>query len=85
MFVDWIPDNMMNSICKVPACNKNVNVSGTFIANTTAQNQGFSNILENFQKMLKAKAYVHWYTAEGMDLDEFREAASNVSDLIAEY
>ena len=35
--------------------------------------------------MLKAKAYVHWYTAEGMDLDEFAEAGSNVADLISEY
>ena len=35
--------------------------------------------------MLKAKAYTHWYTAEGMDLDEFREAGSNVADLISEY
>jgi tubulin beta len=35
--------------------------------------------------MLKAKAYVHWYTAEGMDLDEFTEAGSNVADLISEY
>ena len=35
--------------------------------------------------MLKAKAYVHWYTQEGMDLAEFQEALSNVRDLIADY
>jgi tubulin beta len=82
-FVEWIPDNMMNTICKVPAVKSDI--SGTFIANSTAQNQSFSNLLNNFEKMLKAKAYVHWYTAEGMDIEEFREAGSNVADLISEY
>lgn len=35
--------------------------------------------------MVKAKAFVHWYTAEGMDLDEFKQASSNMRDLISEY
>lgn len=35
--------------------------------------------------MLRAKAYTHWYTGEGMGMDEFHEAAENVRDLIAEY
>lgn len=35
--------------------------------------------------MLRAKAYVHWYTAEGMDLQEFQEAGHNLRDLISEY
>lgn len=35
-FVEWIPDNMMTSICKQPAANKNLPCSGTFIANSTA-------------------------------------------------
>lgn len=34
---------------------------------------------------MKAKAYVHWYTQEGMDLEEFQEALSNMRDLIADY
>lgn len=34
-FVEWIPDNMMNSICKIPACNMASNVSGTFLANSS--------------------------------------------------
>lgn len=84
-FVEWIPDNMMTSICKIPGSNKNIPVSGSFIANTTAQSQSFRNLLNNYEKMLKAKAYVHWYTAEGMDLDEFHEAGANVADLISEY
>ena len=35
-FVEWIPDNMMNSICKVPAVwNTDSDVTGTFIVNST--------------------------------------------------
>jgi len=35
--------------------------------------------------MYARKAYVHWYTEEGMDLAEFDEALLNVKDLISEY
>ncbi|KAG5644634.1 Tubulin beta-1 chain [Asterophora parasitica] len=35
--------------------------------------------------MFKRKAYLHWYTGEGMDIMEFSEAESNTQDLIAEY
>ncbi|KAL2319088.1 hypothetical protein Fmac_032964 [Flemingia macrophylla] len=31
------------------------------------------------------KAFLHWYTGEGMDEMEFTEAESNVNDLVAEY
>jgi tubulin beta len=35
--------------------------------------------------MFKRSAYLHWYTAEGMDQMEFTEAESNLMDLVAEY
>lgn len=35
--------------------------------------------------MFKRKAFLHWYTGEGMDEMEFTEAESNMNDLIAEY
>ena len=77
---------MMTSICKVPAAwGPASNVSGTFLVNSTAQNQSFQSLLNSFEQMLRAKAYVHWYTAEGMDLQEFREAGHNLRDLITEY
>merc|ERR1712146_746466 len=31
------------------------------------------------------KAFLHWYTGEGMDEMEFTEAESNMSDLVSEY
>lgn len=35
--------------------------------------------------MFKRKAFLHWYTGEGMDEMEFTEAESNMQDLVAEY
>jgi len=35
--------------------------------------------------MFRRKAFLHWYTSEGMDEMEFTEAATNISDLISEY
>merc|ERR1712200_375900 len=33
----------------------------------------------------RRKAFLHWYTGEGMDEMEFTEAESNMNDLISEY
>lgn len=35
--------------------------------------------------MFKKRAFIHWYTNEGMDEMEFSEAESNMNDLVAEY
>ena len=34
-------------------------------------------ILEQFTAMYRRKAFLHWYTSEGMDELEFSEAAGN--------
>ena len=34
---------------------------------------------------LRRKAFLHWYTGEGMDEMEFTEADSNMADLVSEY
>ncbi len=31
------------------------------------------------------KAFLHWYTGEGMDEMQFTEAESNMNDLVSEY
>lgn len=38
-----------------------------------------------FSAMFRRKAFLHWYTGEGMDEMEFTEAESNMNDLISEY
>ena len=35
--------------------------------------------------MFRRRAFLHWYTAEGMDEMEFTEAESNMNDLVSEY
>jgi len=35
-----------------------------------------------FTAMFKRKAFLHWYTAEGMDVMEFSEAENNTRDLM---
>jgi len=58
---------------------------GTFIGNTTAIQEIFKRISDQFHAMFRRKAFLHWYTGEGMDEMEFTEAESNMNDLISEY
>ena len=48
-------------------------MSGTFIANSTAIQEPFERVLDQFTSMYRRKAFLHWYTSEGMDELEFRE------------
>jgi tubulin beta len=45
----------------------------------------FKRIGDQFSAMYRRKAFVHWYTGEGMDEMEFTEAESNLQDLVSEY
>ena len=83
-FVEWIPNNIKTSVCNVPSSD-GVEASATFIGNTTAIQDVFRRISEQFSAMFRRKAFLHWYTGEGMDEMEFTEAESNSNDLIAEY
>jgi len=82
-FVEWIPNNVKSTMCNVPP--KGMKLSGTFLANTTAIREVFKRVHDQFSLMFKRKAFLHWYTGEGMDEMEFSEADSNMNDLIEEY
>lgn len=82
-FVEWIPDNVQSAVCNVPP--HGLDVSATFIGNTTSIQELFKRINEQFNAMFKRKAYLHWYTGEGMDELEFTEAEANLGDLLNEY
>ncbi|XP_031550548.1 tubulin beta-1 chain-like [Actinia tenebrosa] len=82
-FVEWIPNNMKTAVCDVPP--KGMTSSATFLYNSTAIQEAFKRFTEQFAAMFRRRAYLHWYTAEGMDAMEFTEADSNLSDLISEY
>jgi len=82
-FVDWIPHNIKSSVCDIPPVGLKMAV--TFVGNSTAIQELFKRVNEQFTAMFKRKAFLHWYTGEGMDEMEFTEAESNMHDLISEY
>merc|ERR1712112_517345 len=82
-FVEWIPNNIKSSCCDIPP--KGLKMSVTFLGNTTAIQDMFKRVAEQFTAMFRRKAFLHWYTGEGMDEMEFTEAESNMNDLVSEY
>ena len=60
-------------------------MSATFLGNSTSIQEIFKRVGEQFSAMYRRKAWVHWYTGEGMDEMEFTEAESNMNDLVSEY
>ena len=82
-FVEWIPNNLKSSVCEISP--KGLTMAGSCIANSTSIQEMFKRIAEQFTALFKRKAFLHWYTGEGMDEIEFTEAESNMNDLISEY
>ena len=78
-----IPNNVKTAVCDIPP--RGLKMSGTFIGNSTAIQELFKRISEQFTAMFRRKAFLHWYTGEGMDEMEFTEAESNMNDLVSEY
>jgi tubulin beta len=82
-FVEWIPNNIKSSVCDVPP--SNLTMAVTFLGNSTSIMEMFKRVIEQFTLMFRRKAFLHWYTGEGMDEMEFTEAESNLNDLVSEY
>jgi len=82
-FVEWIPNNVQTSLCSIPP--QGLQMSSTFVGNSTAIQEIFKRINDQFTAMFRRKAFLHWYTGEGMDEMEFTEAESNMNDLMSEY
>merc|ERR1711882_14897 len=82
-FVEWIPNNVKVAVCDVAP--QGLPMAATFIGNSTAIQEIFKRIAEQFTAMFRRKAFLHWYTGEGMDEMEFTEAESNMNDLVSEY
>ena len=60
-------------------------MSVTFLGNNTSIQQIMMRIANQFTSMFRRKAFLHWYTGEGMDPLEFTESESNMNDLVNEY
>ncbi|KAK3921750.1 Tubulin beta chain [Frankliniella fusca] len=82
-FIEWVPNNVKTAVCDIPP--RGLKMAATFIGNSTAIMELFYRVSEQFTAMFRRKAFLHWYTGEGMDEMEFTEAESNLNDLVAEY
>ena len=76
-FVEWVPNNVKTAVCDIPP--RGTKMASTFIGNSTAIQELFKRISEQFTAMFRRKAFLHWYTGEGMDEMEFTEAESNMN------
>jgi tubulin beta len=82
-FVEWIPNNIKSSVSDIPP--KGLKMASTIVGNSTAIQELMKRVSEQFTSMFRRKAFLHWYTGEGMDEMEFTEAESNMNDLVSEY
>jgi tubulin beta len=82
-FVEFIPDNVSTAVCDIPP--RGLKMASTFIGNTTAIQEVFKRISDQFTAMFMRRAFLHWYTSEGMEEMEFTDAESNMNDLVSEY
>lgn len=82
-FVEWIPNNVKVAVCDIPP--RGLNMAATFLGNNTAIQELFTRVSEHFSAMFRRRAFVHWYTSEGMDVSEFGEAEGDIHDLVSEY
>ena len=61
-FVEWIPNNVKVAVCDVPP--RGLPMAATFIGNSTAIQEIFKRIAEQFTAMFRRKAFLHWYTGK---------------------
>lgn len=77
-----IPDNVKTSFCDVPP--KGLKMSSTFLGNFTSIMEPFKQMSEKCQAQFKRKAFLHSYTSEGMEENEFKDAMDNIDKLVNE-
>ncbi|XP_070499053.1 tubulin beta-1 chain-like [Chironomus tepperi] len=82
-FAKWVPNNIKTAICDIPP--RGLKLSATFISNTTAIQFLFQRLLCQYRSMFQKRAFIHWYTGEGMDEQEFCAAEEGIVNLIEEY
>ena len=73
---------LQTAVCDIPP--RGLKMSATFVGNNTCIQHLFVRVGSQFSAMFRRKAFLHWYTGEGMDPMEFTEAESNMNDLISE-
>ncbi len=57
-FVEWIPNNVKTAVCDIPP--RGLKMAATFIGNSTAIQELFKRISDQFTAMFRRKAFLHW-------------------------
>jgi len=55
-FVEWIPNNVKTAVCNIPPLG--LNISGTFIGNSTSIQGLFQRVSDQFNVMFRRKAFL---------------------------
>merc|ERR1740128_1128614 len=63
-FVEWIPNNVKTAVCDIPP--RGLKMASTFVGNSTAIQELFKRISEQFTAMFRRKAFLHWYTGKNL-------------------
>ncbi|XP_023053800.2 tubulin beta-8 chain-like isoform X3 [Piliocolobus tephrosceles] len=71
-FADQLPGGIKTAFCNIPLWG--LKSSAVAIGNNTAIKELFKRVSEQFTAMFRRRAYLHWYTGEGMDEIDFIEA-----------
>merc|ERR1719240_317732 len=82
-FLQWIPNAIKTGIVNV--AQGGFKTSATLFGNNTGIRHVFQKVNDNFEAMFKKSAFVHWYTAVGVEEQEFSEASANMMDLVGQY
>ena len=62
-------------MCDIPP--KGLKMASVFLGNSTAIQELWKRVSEQFTGMFRRKAFLHWYTGEGMDEMECIEFRSS--------
>lgn len=57
-FADWIPSNVKVAVCDIAP--RGLKMSSTFIGNSTAIQELFKRVSDQFTAMFRRKAFLHW-------------------------
>ncbi|XP_065205770.1 tubulin beta chain-like isoform X1 [Planococcus citri] len=82
-FTDWIPDGIKTTVCDISPLGFHKTATG--IMNTSAIQEIFKRIVNQFSKMFERKAFLHWFQGEGVDEEDFTISEFNMNNLCDEY
>ena len=83
-FIDWCPTGYKYAAFSHKPFGKNIKVACT-LGNSTAVKDVFARQNSKFDLMFKQRAFLHWYTKEGIEEQEFINARENMRNLEQDY